>query len=97
MSTLRCPACNYECLHHERVEIFERREDAQRGLHVTVESGKVEIDQDIDENPSRRRHGLTIYFSCETCPKKSRLTLAQHKGASLVEFLEVEPEPECPF
>jgi len=31
-------------------------------------------------NPSRRRDGLAIEFSCENCPAILELTIKQHKG-----------------
>ena len=33
---LLCPKCRSEYLHHYRTEVFERKEDAQKGLHVIV-------------------------------------------------------------
>ena len=89
-AVFRCAACNGHCLHHERVEIFERTEDAERGLRVVVEAGKAEIDRELDGNPSRRRHGLKIFFRCEFCRKKSIFTIAQHKGVSLVDWIVLE-------
>ena len=35
-------------------------------------------------NPSDRRHGLAVAFTCEACPFQGELTVAQHKGATLV-------------
>lgn len=86
----RCAACDGHCLHHERVEIFERTEDAERGLRVIVEGGKAEIERELDGNPSRRRHGLKIFFRCEFCARKSIFTIAQHKGSSQIDWLVLE-------
>jgi hypothetical protein len=86
----RCAACGGHCLHHERVEIFERTEDSRDGLHVVVSAGKAEIDDAIGGNPSLRRHGLKIYFRCEFCARKSIFTIAQHKGSSLIDWLVLE-------
>ncbi len=39
----------------------------------------------IPENPSKRRDGVAIGFTCEQCPAVFWVTLAQHKGATLLE------------
>jgi hypothetical protein len=82
---LLCPGCGYNNLHHEAIEVFERsHEDASDGLHVIIEKGVVEVDADLHRNPSPRRHGLSIHFWCETCAVLPVLTIAQHKGETLV-------------
>ena len=43
-----------------------------------------EIDNKGSGNPSWRRHGLAICFECEFCGRTSELTIAQHKGQSLL-------------
>jgi len=83
---LLCPSCGGIFLHHERVEVFERAEDQNQGIHVSIEEGKVAIDTGLMGNPSARRHGLNIYFSCEGCSAKLILTVAQHKGNTFVDF-----------
>lgn len=85
-SELLCPSCSDNHLRHERVEIFERAEDESKGIHVSVEDEKAIIDTSLTNNPSERRHGISIHFSCEQCSAKSILTLAQHKGNTLVDF-----------
>jgi hypothetical protein len=42
-------------------------------------------------NPSERRQGLAIAFSCEDCDAKLELTIAQHKGNTIVEW-RLQPE-----
>jgi hypothetical protein len=83
---LLCPACGGNYLHHRRIEVFERTEDAPTGLHLVVEAEKVVLDADLTANPSSRRHGLIIYFCCETCNAHPAITLAQHKGMTEVEL-----------
>lgn len=83
---LKCPACGFNCLHHEKVEIFERTEDAEIGLHVTVSGGEAETNTNLSGNPSPRRHGLLVYFSCEGCSAISTLSLIQHKGNTYMKF-----------
>jgi hypothetical protein len=38
-------------------------------------------------DPSDRRDGLTITFSCETCEDLPVLSIVQHKGLTLVGWL----------
>lgn len=98
-SALACPNCGEESLHHESVEIFERREDAPRGLLVQVATGskedhiagsrtvQVHADKSMKRCPSLRRGGLRIRFWCETChPDEPSPTLAivQHKGGTFL-------------
>ena len=82
---LLCPACGCNNIHHDKVEIFENMEGAPTRLHVTVQSELVEMDTSLKGNPSRDRNGLIIYFWCEDCPKKSILSLAQHKGLTFID------------
>jgi hypothetical protein len=79
---LQCPKCDGSNLHHERVEVFECGEDAKTGVHVVVANGKATVDTSLDGNPSARRHGLRIHFSCETCDAQPVMSVAQHKGST---------------
>ena len=83
---LKCPSCGFNKLHHEKVKIFEREEDEEKGLHVTVESSVVKTDTNMSSNSSARRHGLKIYFSCEGCEAKPLLSISQHKGNTFVDL-----------
>ncbi|AYV11544.1 MULTISPECIES: hypothetical protein [Shewanella] len=86
-SELLCPNCGFNYLHHEHVEIFERGEDQRQGVHVTVADGKATFDTSLDGNPSSRRHGLLVRFWCEGCKAKPVLTISQHKGNTVVDFI----------
>ncbi len=87
-ATLSCPNCQSIYLHHERVEVFYRgKEDAVEGIHTTILDGKVTTNTSLQGNPSRRRDGLAIHFRCEDCKKKSKLTVAQHKGNTVVDIV----------
>ena len=84
---LLCPHCGGTYLHHGKVSIYEREEDQDNGLHVSVErGGTLSVDQDLSGNPSLRRHGLTIQFWCEICKANPELTIVQHKGQTFVQF-----------
>lgn len=81
---LICPSCGGLYLHHERVEVFQRNEDAGEGLHVIVEGLSTKVDTKISGNPSMRRHGLKIYFRCEGCTHSPVISLEQHKGNTYI-------------
>ena len=83
---LLCPSCGSNFLNHERVEIFERAEDTNHGIHISVDNGKATFDASLEGNPSARRHGMIIHFSCEGCSAKPILAIAQHKGNTCVDF-----------
>ncbi|WP_141689680.1 hypothetical protein [Aeromonas sp. EERV15] len=83
---LLCPGCGGNYLHHRKVEVFSREEDAATGLKVTVEHLSMSTDTTLEGNPSRRRDGLKVYFDCEFCDAKPVLRLYQHKGFSYLEM-----------
>lgn len=86
-NTLICPSCGSLNLHHNRVEVFERRhEDSPEGFHVAVDcdASTAIVDSAIIGNPSERRGGISVTFWCERCEGTSRLDLAQDKGRTLV-------------
>jgi coenzyme F420-reducing hydrogenase gamma subunit len=84
---LLCPACRDTYLHHDKIEIFERKEDATQGLHVTTTGKNVKVDTSMEGCPSSRRDGITIRFWCENCHEISMLTLVQHKGQTFFNFV----------
>jgi hypothetical protein len=68
--------------HHYKIEVFNRYEDGETGTHVTIgEDGphSVKVDQDISDNPSKRRHGIRIHFWSEH-GSKFFVDIVQHKG-----------------
>jgi len=48
---LKCPSCGGNYLHHESVEVWERGEDAECGLHIVIDGGKSLINTDLKGNP----------------------------------------------
>ena len=78
-TSIKCAVCGLQNVHQLGVEVFERKEDAEHGLHVVVgghESGLgtkqtrswLFADSDVvSSNPSTRRQGLRIPFFCESC------------------------------
>jgi hypothetical protein len=69
-TALSCPKCDEVYLHQGNTAIYERKEDApyttvisQNGHEVTA----IKFPSEETHNPSSRRHGLTIEFTCEHC------------------------------
>lgn len=90
---LMCPGCGSEHLHHEAVTVFSRYEDQDTVALTTItpatrEQSSITTVETTDGhgNPSGRRHGLRIRFSCEGCGGVFGLTMAQHKGQTFVEW-----------
>jgi hypothetical protein len=86
---LICANCGGEWLHHSYVVVFHRDEDAPRTLetHIDGVSAKSAIMPSAkSDNPSLRRSGIAIGFHCEDCGAQAELTIAQHKGQSLIEW-----------
>jgi hypothetical protein len=86
---LCCPLCGGESLHHGEVITYARREDAKETTvtWTSLQGIAVETVKSTNaDNPSPRRHGLSIMFMCETCERPSWLRLGQHKGSTLVEW-----------
>ena len=90
---LKCPRCGGAYLHHGLVTVFDRGEDAPSYLRTDLNNGQVTTRIVVHKtpeaagNPSSRRDGLTIRFSCEACPKEVpdlELTISQHKGNTYV-------------
>lgn len=93
-TTLLCPRCGEGWLHHGKVEVYERHgEDSNEGLAVTINS-EVVVRTSMTGNPSLRRNGLRIYFSCEICEDDGDgnlappmvMSLVQHKGTTYLEW-----------
>lgn len=84
---LICPFCKFTYLHQYKYEIFNRQqEDAEEGSHVIVGGNDVSIDRSMVGNPSSRRDGLKIYFTCEGCEENPVLLITQHKGQTFLQF-----------
>ena len=62
---LKCPICDFEYMHQESIQTHFRGEDEPNipGFSITKDIGSPAI----LPNPSSRRSGLVIIFSCEGC------------------------------
>lgn len=91
-STLTCPRCGGSYLHHRSGVFYERGEDDESTVKITVgdfESNMVVVPSKSSGNPSRRRDGFVMRFSCESCSKSEpdlELSIAQHKGQTLISW-----------
>ena len=91
-TVLRCPVCDSEYLHAEQTDVYERNEDSNVGCHTTVAFHHTTVDLNMKNNPSSRRDGLTITFSCEQCVQpfiRHTLAIYQHKGMTIQEWINV--------
>ena len=98
-STLTCPDCGSDHMHHYNVELFHRPEDSS-GDHITIFDPYSyawdlmnclvpdhTVDSNFTDNPSARRGGILISFLCEECHNIIQLGIAQHKGQTHMEWL----------
>lgn len=88
---LLCPCCGGCYLHHGAVSTFTRHaEDADTGIAFRINAGtdgSIYRSTQLTGNPSSRRDGITIEFTCENCGNTSTLGIAQHKGQTFLEWL----------
>lgn len=93
-----CPVCGGNNLHQVEYSLFNRTEDAEKGLYVGVADvngsrPKLTVNDDIAGNPSARRHGADIVFNCEQgCV--INLAIWQHKGSTYLSVFEVQSPQE---
>jgi hypothetical protein len=89
-ANLHCPRCGGNNLHQLEVTVFHREEDAESIVRIKVKGASTSTEVVPDSgsgNPSSRRDGLAIEFSCEHCSEDDpsdiiELTVAQHKGST---------------
>lgn len=88
---LNCSCGGHGNLHHGNVTVFKRREDADVTTVIAQDGDTAQVSTfpSADTcNPSPRRSGMLIEFSCEQCPWKSmQLAIFQHKGATFMEWV----------
>lgn len=88
-----CPACGYYNTHQQYYEIFQRIEDCS-GIRTVVQLNQTTVDTNMKGNPSSRRDGMRMFFTCEGChgsedksenPPMFELLIYQHKGVTIFE------------
>jgi hypothetical protein len=93
---LMCPHCLEVYTHTSDVEVYNRYfEDSHYWVH-TVSGSTVKSHLNEGDNPSPRRDGIRIYFTCESChspfetsnpadvPPPFELLIYQHKGETYI-------------
>ena len=80
---LLCPSCGHQFTHQGTVEVWNRTEDEDREGVTVGPDGATGIVA-AGHNPSARRQGIRVWFECETCPVKFAVTIAQHKGQTIM-------------
>jgi len=97
---LLCPECGCNNLHQVAYFIYERREDAEESHLIKVLTSETEMGGPrkvvsthsmvpSKDNPSARRQGMRIRFSCEQCHGYKILSVVQHKGTTYVEWEDI--------
>ncbi len=81
---LHCPCCHNPDTHQFMVAVFARKEDQQVTITAIPTGGEAPASFVLPPNPSMRRDGVAVGFTCEHCPAVFWVSLAQHKGATLL-------------
>jgi hypothetical protein len=84
LGELKCSGCGHDYTHHNQVRVYNRGEDSTSGMRAIVDWDTVTVDDKLSGNPSSRRHGVSILFSCESCNALSELAIYQVKGMTLL-------------
>ena len=90
-SSLICPWCKNDYLHHGEVTVINRIWEDHDGLEIKVNQFVVESWPVKADKILMRRNCVKIEFKCEHCPNFSTLVLIQHKGNT---FLYWDENPE---
>jgi hypothetical protein len=103
-STMLCPRCRCTYLHQGPVIVFERDTEDSAGNVVRVDHLRVETRRAPDARLPGRRNTLRVGFYCEDCHASESssawsgephwLEIMQHKGQTLVRWLEPGESPE---
>lgn len=85
-NVLTCPHCSSEYLHQVSAEVFFRdHEDSEKGNAYFIATNQL-FQIAMKNNPSTRRDGIRIHFTCEGCPTPSSLEIVQHKGITYTQW-----------
>lgn len=87
---LCCPQCESQYLHEICTHVVERDIEDGDATSVTFINGEgIKIERKIGRRINlTRRSYILIYFYCEECPHLSVLAIKQHKGTTLLEWLD---------
>lgn len=83
---LVCPYCGSANSQHSGLKAWYRAsEDARRGLYAAFGFGEIQTSEILPVgNPSLRRDGFAVLLTCEDCEGAFSLTIAQHKGQTVL-------------
>lgn len=76
-----CPNCGSSYLHHGKITVHHRESEDGPTISTSVDGAAID-DKASGDNPSIRREGLVIDFTCEECSALPQLCIAQHKGST---------------
>lgn len=90
-NAISCPVCGEDCLHHTDVKVYNRgNEDNENYDVVLIDSehgtSLIPVQDEDRPNPSDRRDGVRISFTCEQECEVPDLMLYQHKGTTYLEW-----------
>lgn len=85
---LLCPRCGGGNLHHGLIEAHERNEDSGPGVKVVIDGTHLQAYPVPANDMPWRRNQLVITFRCEGCEECSSLEIRQHKGSTIVQWVE---------
>lgn len=88
---LQCPVCEGGRIHHHTVRIYERLGEDDSDIIYTL-SGHQKVYTQIKDGSDcdiigARRNGLLLSFDCEDCTGTFDLALFQHKGFTLLKWV----------
>ena len=84
--TLKCPRCKGIYLHHGVVSVFHREIEDRDTTAIVIDGWTARVVVSSPDNPSERRDGVSIAFTCEDCLFTGNLRIIQHKGVTLVNW-----------
>lgn len=88
---LECPYCGGDNLHQTNCATYWRdAEDSEIGASTFSGRDEASFCNRMNGNPSPRRDGIIITFSCEGCAATSQLNIIQHKGSTYLEWEKVD-------
>lgn len=79
---LLCPKCQFDYLHHFRIEVTER--DKEDGPVTVFEIVKTQCKTQHLDSDGERRNSFSVSFWCEGCHGVSRLEVIQNRGRTHV-------------
>ena len=84
--------CGSHNIHQTRIDVYARTEDQPSMRHTSVHNIAGDTASQTvpctSDNPSLRRQGLVLEFTCEGCEDTHHLSIAQHKGLTHTRWID---------